>query len=163
MSYVAPTVRILSLDASAGEAQAGFAQIKIIRALMKEIWKQSNPDRAGPSNGDIDAMKPSDYFVHILLHPSRVSEMTSIIQDIIFGSGTGGMIAVYIGRLHLTLEECERFYKELGEGVYAHPNTIWNAFQYKYDSRRLESLLKRQTMEDGIIQDFADKNMGCKA
>jgi hypothetical protein len=163
MSYVVPTVKILSLDASAGEAQAGFAQIKIIRALMKEIWKQCNTDRTGPTNLDIDAMKPSDYFVRIFIQPNRVPEMISMVQDIIFGSGTGGIIAVYLGRLHLTLEECERFYKELGEGIYAYPNKIWNPFQYKYDSKRLESVLKRQTIEDGIPQDFADKDMGCKA
>ena len=73
MSYVAPNVRILSLDA-AGDAQAGFAQIKIIRALMKEIWKQNDTDtaRAGPTNRDIDAMKPSDYFVRIFIHLSGV-------------------------------------------------------------------------------------------
>jgi hypothetical protein len=163
MSYVVPTVRILSLDASAGEAQAGFAQIQIIRALMKEIWKQSNTDRVGPTNLDIGALKPSDYFVRIFIHPSRVPEIISMVQDIIFGSGTGGVIAVYFGRLHLTLEECERFYKELSEGIYAHPNKMWNPFQYKYDSTRLESVLKRQTMEDGTTQDFADKDKGCKA
>jgi hypothetical protein len=161
MSHVAPTVRILSLDA-AGDAQAGFAQIKIIRALMKEIWKQNDTDRVGTTNRDIDAMKPSDYFVRIFIHPSGVPEMISMVQDVIFGSGTGGIIAVYLGRLHLTLEECERCYKELGEGVYAHPNKIWNPFQYKYDSKRLDSVLKGQ-LTDGITQDFADNDIGCKA
>jgi hypothetical protein len=64
----------------------------------------------------------------------------------IFGSGTGGAIAVYLGRLNLTIKECEEHYEQLGDEVYAHPCSIWNPFhRFNYDFERLERLLKKQT------------------
>lgn len=64
----------------------------------------------------------------------------------IFGSGTGGAIAVYLGRLNLTIKECEDHYKRLGEEVYARPCSAWNPFcRFNYDSERLEQVLKEQT------------------
>jgi hypothetical protein len=64
----------------------------------------------------------------------------------IFGSGTGGAIAVYLGRLNLTIKECEEHYERLGDEVYAHPCSIWNPFhRFNYDFERLERLLKEQT------------------
>ena len=67
-------------------------------------------------------------------------------QDWIFGSGTGGVIAVYLGRFHLTLRECEEFYDQLGSDVYSQPFSNWNLYQTcKYDDKSLECVVKQQT------------------
>jgi hypothetical protein len=63
MSSAQTNLRILCLDAAAGGALIGLVQIKIIRALMRNIWKLKN--HTDPSESDIDNMRPCDYFASI--------------------------------------------------------------------------------------------------
>lgn len=64
----------------------------------------------------------------------------------IFGSGTGGAIAIYLGRLNLTIKECEEHYKAIGDEIYARPFSSWNPRnRYNYDHVRFEEVLKEQT------------------
>jgi hypothetical protein len=63
MSSAPTNLRILSLDAAGGGALIGLVQIKIIRALMRNIWKLKN--HTEPSESDIDDIRPCDYFASI--------------------------------------------------------------------------------------------------
>ncbi|KIM23636.1 hypothetical protein M408DRAFT_252539 [Serendipita vermifera MAFF 305830] len=144
-------VRILTLDGAPGGALRGLAQIKIVRALMKEVWKREHPNQ-DLVESEIDAMRPCDHF------------------NMIFGSGTGGTIAVLLGRLNLTIKECEDHYKAIGDEVYANPFSNWNPRQrYNYDHERLERILKEESKpfasEEGVVRfgHQSERSPSCKA
>ncbi|KIM23605.1 hypothetical protein M408DRAFT_11431 [Serendipita vermifera MAFF 305830] len=143
----APSVwKVLSIDAAVDGPYVAFAQIKMIRVIMTELWRTKY--RNDPTVEEINDMRPSDYF------------------HFIFGTGTGGVLAVYFGRLHLTLGECEAHYKQLGDEVYTHPFSRFHIWQRcKYDSERMDQVLQKQTKcADGTLIDFSDEERGsCKA
>lgn len=63
-------VRVLTLDGAPGGALRGLAQIKIVRALMRGIWKRDHSDHPDklPTEEEIDAMRPCDHFVSVYSH-----------------------------------------------------------------------------------------------
>lgn len=42
-------------------------------------------------------------------------------QDLVIGSGRSGVIAVYMGRFNLTLDECQAKYEEFVRNAFVHP------------------------------------------
>jgi hypothetical protein len=55
-------IRVLALDGAAGGSLRGYAQIKIVRALMQMIWQKSHP-RQPVAENEVDDMRPCDHFV----------------------------------------------------------------------------------------------------
>jgi hypothetical protein len=70
------------------------------------------------------------------------------------GSGTGGLIALYLGRFQLTIKECEDAYIELASAVYGNP-LGWFDFVYsphmQYDHNIMESVIKQQIKRYGLV------------
>ena len=63
------------------------------------------------------------------------------------GIGTGGVIALYLGRFRLTIKQCQDAYEELVTEVYGHPygwEDSWHSDGNRYDYRRLESIVQKQ-------------------
>lgn len=59
------------------------------------------------------------------------------------GSGTGGLIAIYLGVFKLTIKQCEDQIRAIGNKTYAQPFSRWNMLQrYNYDYIALEEALK---------------------
>jgi hypothetical protein len=64
------------------------------------------------------------------------------------GTGTGAIIALYLGRFRLTIKQCQDAYEELVTEVYGHPyrwDGYWYSYGNRYDYRRLESIVQKQT------------------
>jgi hypothetical protein len=59
-------VRVLAIDGAPGGAVRGYAQIKIVRALMEMIWKKNHP-RKDVVEKEVDAMRPCDHFVSCII------------------------------------------------------------------------------------------------
>ncbi|CAI7601639.1 unnamed protein product [Penicillium glandicola] len=78
-----PPLRILSLD---GGGIGDISNLLILETIMKEIGVAMNLDHIP---------RPRDYF------------------DLVGGIGTGGIIAIMIGRLDMTVDECIRAYGKL--------------------------------------------------
>jgi hypothetical protein len=65
------------------------------------------------------------------------------------GTGTGAIIAVYLGRFGLTIKQCEEAYREVGANVFGRP-TSWMGFLSPistYDHLAFESTFKRQIQQ----------------
>jgi hypothetical protein len=59
-------IRVLALDGAPGGAVRGYAQIKIVRALMQMIWEKNHP-RQRVVEAEVDAMRPCDHFVSCII------------------------------------------------------------------------------------------------
>jgi predicted acylesterase/phospholipase RssA len=82
--------------------------------------------------------KPCDYF------------------DMIGGTSTGGLIAIMLGRLHMTVDECTNAYTSLSDKVFeqkAHRVKISGKLQGRFDSAELERAVKRIMLDRGLNQD----------
>ena len=72
--------------------------------------------------------KPCDYF------------------DMIGGTSTGGLIAIMLGRLCMTIEECIEAYTSLSSSVFekkSHRVTIKGKLQGRFDAAELEQAVKK--------------------
>ena len=77
-SNASPPVRVLTLDGSPSAISA-VVQIKILRELMKAIWKKNPPPDARhsrPLERDINEMRPAEYFVCVSLAHRTVFFLT---------------------------------------------------------------------------------------
>jgi hypothetical protein len=113
---------------------------------MEDIWRREHPGR-DPTLKDIDGMLPHKHFVRSSVLPCTYCE-TYGHQDLIIASGTGAIIAVYLGRFRLTIKQCEDAYEELCEEVFGHPSgsePFWRSDGNKYSHMRLESVIQKQT------------------
>ena len=81
--------------------------------------------------------KPCDYF------------------DMIGGTSTGGLIAVMLGRLRMTIEDCIEAYTSLSDRVFektAHRVTIRGKLQGRFDATALENAIKQILKARGISE-----------
>ena len=76
--------------------------------------------------------------------------------DMIGGTSTGGLIAVMLGRLRMTVDECITTYISLSEKVFekkAHRVSIKGKVQGRYDSEALEQTIKQVLRDNGFGED----------
>jgi patatin-like phospholipase/acyl hydrolase len=90
MSVVASpqSLRVLCID---GGGIKGYTALLILRRIFRTIAAEGGLD---------NPPKPCDVF------------------DLIAGTSTGGLIAVMLGRLHMTVDECIAAYEQLGINVF---------------------------------------------
>lgn len=87
--------------------------------------------------------KPCDYF------------------DMIGGTSTGGLIAIMLGRLQMTVDECIDAYTSLSDRVFEksrHRVNIKGKLQGRFDTAELERAIKeivsaREISEDALLKD----------
>ncbi|KAH7313843.1 patatin-like serine hydrolase [Stachybotrys elegans] len=115
-----PPLRILSLD---GGGVRGYSMFIIIQELMHRTFVEIN-GRA-PRRHEIP--KPCDHF------------------DLIVGTGTGGLIALMLGRLRLDLETCKELYVRMTRHVFETDKTI-AGIPYR------STLFKASKLEEAIRQ-----------
>ncbi|KUI74333.1 Phospholipase A I [Cytospora mali] len=94
-----PPLRILSLD---GGGVRGYSMFIIIQEIMHRTFVEI--EGRAPRRNEIP--KPADHF------------------DLIVGTGTGGLIALMLGRLRLDLETCKELYVRLTRMVFETDKTI---------------------------------------
>lgn len=77
--------------------------------------------------------------------------------DYIAGTSTGGLIAIMLGRLAMTVDECLDAYEQLADGVFGHPRRFhirkppWIP-RDKYDHTRLEKAMKEIIKQRNPLQ-----------
>ncbi|KAH0580696.1 hypothetical protein H2248_002181 [Termitomyces sp. 'cryptogamus'] len=110
-----PGLRLLCLD---GGGIRGLSELFILKRVMEEIQhKESLPEMP----------RPCDYF------------------DMIGGSNTGGLFAIMLGRLRMSVEQAIASYKYLAEQVFFERKRF--SFCHKFSARRLEAVMKDIVVE----------------
>ncbi|KAF2147197.1 uncharacterized protein K452DRAFT_218093 [Aplosporella prunicola CBS 121167] len=94
-----PPLRILSLD---GGGVRGYSMLILLQELMHRTFVEI--EGRAPKRNEIP--KPCDHF------------------DLIAGTGTGGLIAIMLGRLRLDLETCKDVYVRMTKRVFETDKTI---------------------------------------
>jgi len=132
-------LRLLSLD---GGGIRGYSELKILQLLMHRIaWDQNiDPDKS---------LKPYKYF------------------DLIGGTSTGGIIAVLLGRMRLTVDECLELYSELAKDVFGQERywSLGGFLQARFDAKTLKNVVINTLEKHGFEESttmFDDSNVGCK-
>ncbi|KAF4504104.1 hypothetical protein G6O67_008717 [Ophiocordyceps sinensis] len=115
-----PPLRVLSLD---GGGVRGYSMLIIVQELMHRTFVET--EGRAPRRHEIP--KPCEHF------------------DLIVGTGTGGLIALMLGRLRLDLETCKELYVRLTRMVFETDKTI-AGIPYR------STLFKASRLEDAIKQ-----------
>lgn len=89
-----------------GGGVRGLSSLYILRNLMEKI-----------DPGAEELPKPCDYF------------------DMIGGTSTGGLIAIMLGRLEMSVDECIAAYTSLSEDIFAKESKSWTRFNFRGDIR----------------------------
>src|SRR4051812_9890081 len=112
-----PPIRILSLD---GGGIRGLSSLLMLREIMKQIADDDGVE-------DARSMRPADCF------------------DIICGTSTGGLIAILLGRLRLTVTEAIDVYQEMAKRIFCHRRgrsigslRVSKGGEERYDANELE-------------------------
>ncbi|EER24051.1 Patatin-like phospholipase family protein [Coccidioides posadasii C735 delta SOWgp] len=119
-----PPLRILCLD---GGGVRGYSMLIILQELMYRAYVES--EGTAPRRDQIP--KPCDHF------------------DLIAGAGTGGLIALMLGRLRLDIETCKNIYPRLTKYVFETDKTI-AGIPYRstlFKASRLEQAIRQCVRE----------------
>ncbi|KAI4183577.1 MAG: hypothetical protein LQ346_006290 [Caloplaca aetnensis] len=131
---------ILSLD---GGGVRGYSSLLLLKRLMDEIAgleAEMNP-QAGTS-----AFSPLIDLTSLYRDP-MMKELEYTYRpchyfDYIGGSSTGGLTAIMLGRLRMTVDECLKAYKDLSATVFEKPTSRLKRSLHKYSSAT-----RRKTLE----------------
>ena len=115
-----PPLRILSLD---GGGVRGYSMLIILQELMHRTFVET--EGRAPKKHEIP--KPADHF------------------DLIAGTGTGGLIAIMLGRLRLDIETCKDVYVRMTRRVFETDKTI-AGIPYR------STLFKASKLEEAIME-----------
>ncbi|KAK4964129.1 hypothetical protein LTR66_012463 [Elasticomyces elasticus] len=125
-----PPLRILSLD---GGGVRGYSMLIILQELMHRTFVEIH-GRA-PKRDEIP--KPCDHF------------------DLIAGNGTGGLIAIMLGRLRLDIDTCKDVYVRMTRRVFETDKTI-AGIPYRstlFKASKLEEAIKECVREHTVFED----------
>ncbi|KAL0635705.1 hypothetical protein Q9L58_005340 [Maublancomyces gigas] len=119
-------LRILSLD---GGGIRGYSTLVILGELMHQIFLLNNTGKGPAAPSEIP--RPCDYF------------------DLIGGTGTGGLIALMLGRMRMDIESCKEYYVELTRYVFITDKTLMGVPYGKtlFKASRLEEAIRHCVRE----------------
>lgn len=115
-----PPLRILSLD---GGGVRGYSMLIILQQLMHRTFVET--EGRAPKRNEIP--KPCDHF------------------DLIAGTGTGGLIAIMLGRLRMDVETCKDVYVRMTKRVFETDKTF-AGIPYR------STLFKASKLEEAIME-----------
>lgn len=110
----------------------GYSMLIIIQEIMHRVYVET--EGAAPRRNQIP--KPCEHF------------------DLIVGTGTGGLIALMLGRLRLDLETCKELYVRLTRMVFETDKTI-AGIPYRstlFKASRLEAAIKEAIAEHTVYE-----------
>jgi patatin-like phospholipase/acyl hydrolase len=114
---------LLSLD---GGGVRGLSTLYILKGLMDQLSAESPDGRE---------VKPCEVF------------------DLIGGTSTGGLIAIMLGRLELSVDECIEAYTDLMARVFKHsklsPVSLTGNVRARFDSKELEKAIQEVIISRG--------------
>jgi patatin-like phospholipase/acyl hydrolase len=132
-----PPLRILSLD---GGGVRGYSMLIIIQELMHRTYVEI--EGRAPRRDQIP--KPCDHF------------------DLIVGTGTGGLIALMLGRLCLDLETCKEVYVHMTRKVFETDKTI-AGIPYRstlFKASKLEEAIRECVRKHTILESEGNDGEG---
>ncbi|KAI4130347.1 MAG: hypothetical protein LQ338_001782 [Usnochroma carphineum] len=123
---------ILSLD---GGGVRGYSSLLLLKRLMDEIASLEND--INPEAGT-SAFSPLIDLTSLYSDP-MMKELENTYRpchyfDYIGGSSTGGLIAIMLGRLRMTVDQCLEAYKGLSANVFEKPPSRLKRSLHKYSS-----------------------------
>ncbi|KAL5638620.1 hypothetical protein ACGC1H_003097 [Rhizoctonia solani] len=118
------TPRLLCLDGSGGVR--GLSSLLLLKEFLYRVVKHKK--FTGDGTGKI---LPCEYF------------------DMICGTGTGGLIAIMLGKLRMTVDEAIDKYLELSRHIFAQKKWIWK--EGRYSARNLEFIVKNIVGERALL------------
>lgn len=136
---------ILSLD---GGRVRNFSSLLILRELMRAVGEHEglmNPDAKSSAYSPLVNCLPD--------HGSTPSSgrTRSVLGylpchyfDYVSGTSTGGLIAILLGRLRMSVDEAIEEYKELSAKIFEKTYSPWKRFLTNYDSTERRENLKDQ-------------------
>ncbi|KIV86105.1 hypothetical protein PV11_01740 [Exophiala sideris] len=83
--------------------------------------------------------------------------------DMIGGTSTGGLIAIMLGRLEMTVDECIEAYLSLSDQIFqkkAHRVNTQGKIQGRFDSKKLEDAIKEVVRKRKLPEDTLLKSVG---
>ncbi|KAK7193328.1 phosphorylase superfamily protein, partial [Paraphaeosphaeria sporulosa] len=118
---------LLSLD---GGGVRGLSTLYILKSIMDRLNRELNKE---------PPMKPCEVF------------------DLIGGTSTGGLIAIMLGRLEMSVDECIAAYSELaaavfGERLHRLPVNMKGGVQPRFDSATLENAIQKVVKQGGASE-----------
>jgi predicted acylesterase/phospholipase RssA len=127
-------LNLLSLD---GGGIRGLSSLQILKQLLEGVAREQDLD---------EPPKPCEFF------------------DMIGGTSTGGLIAIMLGRLEMTIDECIDAYIKLSDKVFRKqhmlPVKLSGDVRGKFDSAALESSVKQLLREHNQTEEALLKNIG---
>ncbi|KAI5364229.1 putative patatin-like phospholipase domain, Acyl transferase/acyl hydrolase/lysophospholipase [Septoria linicola] len=131
-----PPLRILSLD---GGGIRGYSMLIILQELMHRTFVEI--EGRAPARHEIP--KPCDHF------------------DLIVGTGTGGLIAIMLGRLRLDLDTCKDVYVRMTRKVFQTDKTVfglpWKGTMFK--ASMLEEAIRETVRDHTIFEDEGNDSL----
>lgn len=125
-----PPLRVLSLD---GGGVRGYSMFVILQQLMHKTYVEIHGKP--PSRHELP--KPCDHF------------------DLIGGTGTGGLIAIMLGRLRMDIETCKDVYVRMTRRVFQTDKTF-AGIPYKstlFKASKLEEVIKECVRDHTVFDD----------
>lgn len=119
---------LLSLD---GGGVRGLSSLYILRKLMLKV----NAER---QKKGLASVKPCQVF------------------DLIGGTSTGGLIAILLGRLEMSVEDCISLYKGLMRSVFGHKT---NSHKANVLSGKVQNIFSHEPLKDAVQELLRSKNM----
>ncbi|SJK99991.1 uncharacterized protein ARMOST_03302 [Armillaria ostoyae] len=125
-----PPLNLLSLD---GGGIRGVSELLVLDEIMRRVQTHENLP---------DAPKPCEYF------------------DLIGGTGTGGLVAIMLGRLKMSTTEALRCYNTLSSAVFGATKHFYSNGKFK--ATTLETEMKKVIVQAGYMTDqkLLDSNAG---
>ena len=131
-----PPLRILSLD---GGGVRGYSMMIMLQELMHRTYVEMHGE--APKRHEIP--KPCDHF------------------DLIIGTGTGGLIAIMLGRLRMDVETCKDVYVRMTRRVFETDKTF-AGIPFKstlFKASKLEEAIRDCVREHTVFDDEGNDNL----
>ena len=125
-----PHKRVRKLLSLDGGGVRGLSSIMILRALMTHM-----------NHGRSDKVEPWQEF------------------DMIGGTSTGGLLAIMLGRLRMSVVQCEKSYLELSEAIFAPRRNAANVLGRGIDFLKANGRFDESPLKESVKARIADAQM----
>ncbi|KAF2708020.1 phospholipase, patatin family protein [Pleomassaria siparia CBS 279.74] len=128
-------LNLLSLD---GGGIRGLSSLQILKRILEGVARDRNLE---------EAPKPCEFF------------------DMIGGTSTGGLIAIMLGRMEMTIDECIKAYVDISDKVFRKTHVLGleifsGNVRGKFDSKALEEAVKLYLSKKSLSTDCLLHNVG---
>ncbi|KAF1351853.1 acyl transferase/acyl hydrolase/lysophospholipase [Delphinella strobiligena] len=128
---------VLTLD---GGGIRGYASLLILHELMKAILEIEHEldDKLDQTPNDIDTSSSH--------HQDNQLPLPCHYFNYVFGTSTGGIIALLLGRMRLSIEQCLSIYRDMGTEIFRKKRMLGLKFD-QYSHEKMEKLIKKAIRE----------------